>query len=233
MPSEDKSACRAESRRYSHARFPLTPALSFGEREHPRRHWVDSLPQGCRRGKMGPEASHLRKAAIPVMHGNNPAAFATSRTAMLPLPKGEGRGEGKACIQSPVEPITRRPCLHWGKTVVSRVGTPAGCGHCSLPFPGVSADSDPWLLSANPSGWWGGFNRWRKRILDLYRASRRLSSGNSRGRTIAGWERWYVPTELWETLPASSGDGAWPRFWRSGIGSISKNSRIGPVPCLR
>ena len=28
-----------------------------------------------------------------------------------------------------------------------------GCGRCSVPSPGVCADSDPWLLSANPPGW--------------------------------------------------------------------------------
>src|SRR6266566_729272 len=57
---------------YSHALFPLTPALSLREREHHRQRIRQSQPLGV----------------------------VTTRSLVLPLPEGEGRGEGERALQS-------------------------------------------------------------------------------------------------------------------------------------
>ena len=56
---------------YSHAPFPLTPALSLREREHRRR--------------------RIRKRA--------PLGVVPTRSLVLPLPEGEGRGEGERALE--------------------------------------------------------------------------------------------------------------------------------------
>src|SRR6267378_8155881 len=56
---------------YSHAPFPLTPALSLREREHHRQ--------------------HLRQP--------EPLGVVATRSLVLPLPEGEGRGEGERGLE--------------------------------------------------------------------------------------------------------------------------------------
>ena len=57
---------------YSHAPFPLTPALSLREREHHR----------------------------PRIRQPEPLAVVAMRSLVLPLPEGEGRGEGEWALES-------------------------------------------------------------------------------------------------------------------------------------
>ena len=81
-------------------RLPLTPALSLGER-----------------GKAGPP-----------LHDNRAAAFATRRTTIHPLPKGEGRGEGEGDGRS------FRPCESgWApRPIFTPHNVPPGTGFLSV-----------------------------------------------------------------------------------------------------
>jgi hypothetical protein len=67
------------SRSFNGARFPLTSALSLGERE---------------------KRSQLFGKAI-VVNGSNAAQITESEQLLFPLPEGEGQGEGKGSILSP------------------------------------------------------------------------------------------------------------------------------------
>ena len=114
------------SRLWSRFLLPLTPALSLRERvsrknsrfEPPNRRRVFSLSSSGGEGR-GEEALFRTLRARFLGRGNpfqrfdrsNPARFADGLAAILPLPKGEGWGEGKDKVRQPAgRNVTKLRC---------------------------------------------------------------------------------------------------------------------------